>query len=57
METEITAITYLGETKRLYVAECPEFGTASQGTTEEEALENLKEATKLYLKAFPNASI
>lgn len=37
----------------LYVAECPEVGTASQGKTLEEALENLKEATELYLEEFP----
>ena len=33
-----------------YVAECPETGTASQGATFEEAIENLKEATELYLE-------
>ena len=37
----------------LYVAQCPEVGTASQGQTLEEALTNLKEATKLYLEEFP----
>jgi len=37
----------------IYVAECPEVGTASQGKTIEEALENLKEATELYLEEFP----
>jgi len=37
----------------LYVAECPEVGTVSQGTTIEEALANLKEATELYLEEFP----
>ena len=31
----------------LYVAECPEVGTASQGTTFEDAVSNLKEATEL----------
>jgi predicted RNase H-like HicB family nuclease len=36
----------------LYVAECPEVGTVSQGTTLEEALANLKEATELYLEEF-----
>jgi predicted RNase H-like HicB family nuclease len=34
----------------LYVAECPEVGTVSQGRTVEEAINNLKEATKLYLE-------
>ena len=33
-----------------YVAECPEAGTASQGTTIEESINNLKEATELYLE-------
>jgi predicted RNase H-like HicB family nuclease len=37
----------------LYVAECPEVGTVSQGTSLEEALANLKEATELYLEEFP----
>jgi predicted RNase H-like HicB family nuclease len=37
----------------LYVAECPEVGTVSQGFTIEEALNNLKEATELYLEEFP----
>ncbi|GAC1504346.1 MAG: hypothetical protein NVS2B12_16940 [Ktedonobacteraceae bacterium] len=37
----------------LYVAECPEVGTASQGNTIEEAVANLKEATELYLEEFP----
>jgi predicted RNase H-like HicB family nuclease len=37
----------------LYVAQCPEVGTASQGTTVEEAIANLKEATELYLEEFP----
>ena len=37
----------------LYVAECPEVGTASQGQTIEDALANLKEATELYLEEFP----
>ena len=37
----------------LYVAECPEVGTASQGHSIEEAVANLKEATELYLEEFP----
>jgi predicted RNase H-like HicB family nuclease len=37
----------------LYVAECPEVGTVSQGYTIDEALANLKEATELYLEEFP----
>jgi predicted RNase H-like HicB family nuclease len=37
----------------LYVGECPEVGTVSQGKTVEEAIANLKEATELYLEEFP----
>ena len=37
----------------LYVAECPEVGTVSQGYSIEEAVINLKEATELYLEEFP----
>ena len=40
----------------LYVAECPEVGTVSQGSTIEEAIANLKEATELYLEEFPTES-
>jgi len=37
----------------IYVAECPEVGTVSQGYTVEEAVANLKEATELYLEESP----
>jgi predicted RNase H-like HicB family nuclease len=37
----------------LYVAECLEVGTVDQGETIEEALANLKEATRLYLEECP----
>ena len=37
----------------MYVAECPETQTVSQGKTIDEAIENLKEATELYLEEFP----
>lgn len=47
----LTALLYKEED--MYVAECPEVGTASQGKTIEDALENLKEATELYLEEFP----
>jgi len=46
-----TAVLYWEED--VYVAECPEVGTASQGETIEEAIANLKEATELYLEEFP----
>ncbi|MDH4207710.1 MAG: type II toxin-antitoxin system HicB family antitoxin [Anaerolineae bacterium] len=41
----------------LYVAECPEVGTVSQGYTVEEAIANLKEATELYLEEFPLSDV
>ncbi len=41
----------------MYVAECPEVGTVSQGYTLDEALDNLKEATELYLEEFPSPNI
>lgn len=37
----------------MYVATCPEVGTVSQGYSIEEAIENLKEVTELYLGEFP----
>ena len=37
----------------MFVAKCPEVGTVSQGTTIDEAIANLKEATELYLETFP----
>lgn len=37
----------------IFVAECPEIGTVSQGYTLDEAVDNLKEATELYLEEFP----
>lgn len=40
----------------LFVAQCPETGTVSQGSTNEEALKNLKEATELYFEEFPEAA-
>lgn len=41
----------------LYVAECPEVGTVSQGHTVEEALANIKEATELYMEEFPAPAV
>jgi predicted RNase H-like HicB family nuclease len=46
-----SAILYKEED--IYVAECPEVGTVSQGYTIEEATANLREATELYLEEFP----
>ncbi|PIP16469.1 MAG: HicB family protein [bacterium (Candidatus Ratteibacteria) CG23_combo_of_CG06-09_8_20_14_all_48_7] len=50
-----TAIVHKEE--NLYVAECPEVGTVSQGYTIEEAVSNLKEATELYLEEFPSQEV
>ncbi len=50
MET-LTAVVHKEED--MYVAECPEAGTVSQGNTIDEAVANLKEATELYLEEFP----
>ena len=53
MENNIlTAILHKEE--NMYVAECPEVGTVSQGATVEEAIANLREATELYLEEFPS---
>jgi predicted RNase H-like HicB family nuclease len=48
-----TFIAVLHKEEDLYVAECPEVGTISQGETVELALKNLQEATELYLEEFP----
>lgn len=51
METKVfTAIIH--KEGDIFVAECPEIGTVSQGFTIEEALFNLKEATELYIEEF-----
>ena len=52
-----TFIAVIRKEENLYVAECSEAGTASQGETFEEAMENLKEATELYLEEFPLKSL
>jgi len=51
----LSAIVHKEE--RLYVAKCPEVGTTSQGSSIEEAVDNLKEATELYLEEFPKEGI
>jgi len=37
----------------MFIAKCPEIGTVSQGSTIDEAIINLREATELYLEEFP----
>lgn len=46
-----TAVTH--QKDDLFVAQCPEVGTASQGKSIPEAVANLREATELYLEEFP----
>lgn len=41
----------------LFVAECLELGLASQGTTTQDAFDNLKEATELLLECADEAEI
>ncbi len=48
-----TLTAVLHKEEDLYVAECPEVGTVSQGNSVEQAIANLKEATELYLEEFP----
>jgi predicted RNase H-like HicB family nuclease len=55
--TTRTFTAVLHKEEDMYVAECPEVGTVSQGYTIEEAIANLKEATELYLEEFPQAKI
>ena len=49
----MTFTAVLHKEEDMYVAECPEIGTTSQGKTVEDAVKNLKEATELYLDEFP----
>ncbi|SHH77428.1 type II toxin-antitoxin system HicB family antitoxin [Desulfofustis glycolicus] len=51
MTRTFTAIVH--KKNDIYIAECPEIGTVSQGYTIEEAVANLQEATELYLEEFP----
>jgi predicted RNase H-like HicB family nuclease len=51
MNRTLTAV--LHKEGNLFVADCPEVGTVSQGATIEEAVRNLREATELYLEEFP----
>ena len=48
-----TFTAVLHKEEEMYVAECPEVGTVSQGKNIDEAVSNLKEATELYLEEFP----
>ena len=52
MRKEKTFTAVIHKEDDLYVAECPEVGTVSQGDSIEQAMANLKEATELYLEEF-----
>lgn len=47
---KLTATVEEEKETKLFVSYCPQVGIASQGTTGEEAIENLKEAVSLYLE-------
>lgn len=51
MDKTFTAVVHREDD--LYVAECPEVGSVSQGASVDEAIANLREATELYLEEFP----
>lgn len=53
MTKQRTFTAILHREGNLYVAECPEVGTVSQGSSLEEAIANLREATELFLEEFP----
>jgi predicted RNase H-like HicB family nuclease len=53
--TTQTFTAILHKEEDMYVAECPEVGTISQGHTIEETVSNLKEAAELNLEEFPQA--
>jgi predicted RNase H-like HicB family nuclease len=46
----VTAVVH--QEGKWFVADCPELGTVSQGQTFEQAVENLREATDLYIEEF-----
>ena len=48
-----TFTAILHKEEDMYVAECPEVGTVSQGKNIDDAVNNLKETTELYLEEFP----
>ncbi|MHB1351668.1 MAG: type II toxin-antitoxin system HicB family antitoxin [Desulfobulbus sp.] len=50
MTSTFTAVVHKEDD--LYVAECPEVGSVSQGESIEDAMNNLQEATELYLEEF-----
>lgn len=53
MKTKTFTVTIYKE-EDMYIAECLDVGTVDQGSTIEEAINNLREATKLYLEECPD---
>lgn len=53
MTRQRTLTAVLHKEGDFYVAECPEVGTVSQGSSLDEAVANLKESTELFLEEFP----
>jgi predicted RNase H-like HicB family nuclease len=57
MEADVLLTTVLTPAEEGgFIAFNPETGTTTQGETVQEAVENLKEATSLYLEEFPMTS-
>ena len=52
-KTQATYTAVVHQENDWFVSECIEIGTVSQGKTIEEAIENLIEATELYLEEMP----
>jgi predicted RNase H-like HicB family nuclease len=53
MTGQRTFMAILHKEGDFFLAECPEVGTVSQGSSLDEAVANLKEATELFLEEFP----
>ena len=49
-----TLTVILHKEEDMYIAECLEVGTVDQGKTIEEAINNLREATRLFLEECPS---
>lgn len=52
MNNHLVFTAVVHEEEGWFVADCPELGTVSQGHTFEDAVQNLREATDLYLEEF-----
>jgi predicted RNase H-like HicB family nuclease len=55
--TTKTFTAVIRQEEDLFVADCPEVGTVSQGKSVEEAIANLKEATELHLEEVPHHKV